>query len=178
MHRFLFACLVAPVFAAPVEAQNLTFYSTSLDATVGASYGWGGNIYRERGGVAAELMFVPDHTSSKIGALVLGARGSPIGNDRCDFTPDRTRCLEDFPGTVHIALVAGVENVTTHLILRAVAGPAAFVAGAKGAGPIVRADAAAGATHIKFVVAATGGLDFGPHEPFELGMLTFGIRIH
>jgi hypothetical protein len=178
MHRFLFACLLASVVAAPVTAQNLTFYSTSFDATVGASYGWGGNIYRERGGVAAELMFVPEHTSSKIGALVVGARGNPASNDRCDFNPDRTRCLEDYPSTLHVALVGGVENATTHLVLRAVAGPALFVGEAKGGGPIVRVDAAAGAKHIKFVIAATGGLDFGPHEPFPLGMLTLGLRIH
>jgi hypothetical protein len=123
-------------------------------------------------------MFVPAHTSSKIGALVFGGRGSPVGNDRCDFNPDRTRCLDDFPSTAHIALVGGVERATTHQVVRAVVGPALFVGEGKGGGPIVRVDAAAGATHIKFVVAATGGLDFGPHEPFPLGLLTFGLRIH
>lgn len=175
--RGLFAFLASIIIATPAAAQNVTFRWTSFDVTVGASYGWGGE-YRERPGIAGEFVFVPQHTSPRIWALMLGGRGSPVGNDRCDFSADGTHCLQDFPGSVHLGLLAGIEDTTAHATFRAMAGPAAFVAGAKGAGLVARVDAAAGARHIKFLIAATGALDVGPHEPFTFGMLMFGLRLH
>jgi hypothetical protein len=51
------------------------------------------------------------------------------------------------------------------------------VAAAKGGSAAARLDAEAGASHVEVVVAGTGAIDRGPHEPFEFGMPMFGLRI-
>ncbi len=177
MRRFLFAGVcITSMCASSAVAQNLSYHPPSVDVTLGANRGAGGE-YFDYAGVAAALTFVRSHSGHGISGVTVGGR-APIGHgDVCAFDESRTRCLDRFPSMVGINPFIGTERATTKVSIRAMIGPALFLGAGDGFGGVVRTDVAVGVSHIKFVVAGEGGIDIRSHETLGLGTLLFGFRL-
>jgi hypothetical protein len=173
--RAIFACALLAIFPALAGAQKAGQVG-SLDLLLGFGSGWGGKHY-SRGAVAADLTIVMPHRSRWFGGLTLGGdSGFPPGGD-CRIEPDTLRCVSPFPGSLHVALLAGVEHASGYDAVRLMAGPALFFSDGAGRGAVVRVDGAAGFGHVAVIGALQTTIDVRTHETIGRGTFLFGIRI-
>lgn len=182
MLRSLFRSLIVNIglvmiACVPLAAQGARPFS--VDITAGLSTGWGGR-YFDRSGVAGEVTLIPAHETARIVAVAVGGRGTPASGDICVLeSGPGSPCLSRFPALVHVGLLAGLERLSSLGTVRAMWGPAFYGGqGASGIGAQIQFDAAAGFTHVAFVVAGCGSVVARfTGETLRLGSLAVGLRI-
>ena len=128
---FLAGCLAA-VALSPFDLSAQAPRALTLDASVGASRGVGGEEFRGRGGVAVDGLLARALRRAPGGVLIAGLgasfQGMPSSDDIC-ITGSRGQCLSDFPLISTLGVLAGWEGRrgtgrVTGMTARLLAGPA------------------------------------------------------